>query len=83
MRKVTNQRMEAGRGDILRQSRFALLDRFVPLGSFGGGPGLRCLAVMTVLHYFGRPLFVLLIRYENQLTTLYRRLKRFRSGGRP
>ena len=81
MQKITNKRFEAGRGDILRQGRLALLDRFIPLGNLGGGPGWRCLLVMTVLHYAGRPLFVLLIRYENQLTGLYRRLQEFRSGG--
>jgi len=81
MQKVTDQRLEAGRGDILRQARLALLDRFIPLGNFGGGPGWRCLAVMTVLHYVGRPLFVVLIRYESQLTGLYRRLKGLRGGG--
>jgi len=81
MYKVTHQRLEAGRGDILRQARLALLDRFIPLGNFGGGPGWRCLAVMTVLHYLGRPLFVVLIRYESQLTGLYRRLKNFHNRG--
>ena len=81
MYKVTHRRLEAGRGDILRQARLALLDRFIPLGNFGGGPGWRCLAVMTVLHYLGRPLFIILIRYERQLTGMYRRLKSIRSGG--
>ena len=81
MQKVTDQRLEAGRGDILRQGRLALLDRCIPLGNFGGGPGRRCLIVMTVLHYAGRPLFVVVTRYERQLTRLYRWLKGFRSGG--
>lgn len=80
MQKVANQRLEAGRGDILRLSRLNMLARIVPLGNFAGGPGWRCLATMMVLHYLGRPLFIILVRYETQLTALYRRLKDIRGG---
>lgn len=80
MQKVTNHRLECGRGDILRTGRLALLDGWVPLGNMAGGPGWRCLAVLTVLHYLGKPLFFVLIRYESQLTALYRRLKQSRGG---
>ncbi len=80
MQKITSRRLEAGRGDILRLGRLYLLDRVIPLGNFASGPGWRCLATMTVLHYFGRPLFIILVRYETQLTALYRRLKDIRGG---
>ncbi len=81
MRNVTNKRLESGRGDILRVSRLALLNKWVPLGNWSTGPGLRCCVILSILHYVGQPLFVLLVRYENQLTALYRRLKQ-RNGGR-
>jgi hypothetical protein len=35
---------------------------------------------LAVLHYLGRPLFILLVRYEEQLTALYRRVKEIRGG---
>ncbi len=80
MQKVVNKRLEAGRGDILRLSRLAILNRCIPLGNFAGGPGWKCCATMAVLHYLGKPLFICLIRYENKLTALYRRLKEIREG---
>lgn len=80
MQKITNGRLEAGRGDILRLGRLYLLDRVIPLGNFAGGPGWRCLATMTVLHFIGKPLFIILVRYETQLTAFYRRLKDIRGG---
>ena len=80
MPKIANKSMEGGRGDILRVSRLMILNRFIPLGNFAGGPGWRCCATMAVLHYLGRPLFILLVRYEDQLTALYRRVKEIRGG---
>ncbi len=80
MPKIANKRMESGRGDIFRVSRLTVLNRWIPLGNLAGGPGWRCCATLAVLHYLGRPLFIVLVRYENQLTALYRRLKSVRGG---
>jgi hypothetical protein len=80
MNKVTNSRLEAGRGDILRLGRLMMLDRIVPLGSFAGGPGARSCLILAILHWLGRPLFLLLVRQEDRLTALYRKVKARRGG---
>jgi hypothetical protein len=39
---------------------------------------MKCLVIFSVLHYLGRPLFRVLIRFERQLHSLYRLRERFR-----
>lgn len=55
--------------------------RVIPMGNFSGGAGLRCLLVLLVLHGVGRPVFRVLIRFERQLSSLYRLLERARGRG--
>ena len=59
-----------------RVARLLMFNRIIPLGNLGGGGGVRCLVVLAVLHLFGRPLFTLLIRYEQRLHSLYMFLKK-------
>jgi hypothetical protein len=74
--RVTSPAYEPQRGEIRRIARMAALARVVPIGNIGGGPGLRCLAVLLLLHGLGAPLFRLLIRIEPKLAALHRRLAR-------
>jgi len=74
------ERLDIDDHELLRIGRLYLYSRFIPTGNMGTGPGIRCLAVLYVLHRFGRPLFRLLIRYEDRLTAVYRRLGRLRGG---
>lgn len=67
---------------VLRVFRHQLLARCLPLGNYRGGAGMKCLVIFSVLHYFGRPLFRVLIRYERHLHALYRLRERTRGRGR-
>ncbi len=61
--------------EIGRVSKLYLINRFVPLGNLGGMTRFRELLILTVLHRFGALPFRLLIRYEDPLTRLYKKLK--------
>ena len=74
--RVTDKHYDIGRGELGRISRLFLLNKFVPLGNLGGGPGLRCLLMLFIVHRLGGFLFRLLIFQEERLTRLYIRLRR-------
>lgn len=57
---------------ILRVFRQQVTAKFIPMGNYRGGAGLKCLLVFSVLHYLGKPIFLVLIRFERQLSWLYR-----------
>ena len=61
----------AGNG-ILHIFQHQLTAKCVPMGNYRGGAGFKCLAVLTVLHYLGGPVFYVLIRFERQMSSLYR-----------
>lgn len=55
-----------------------LLSRFLPMGMYRGGAGLKCLLIFTATHYFGRPIFWFVTRFEPQMARLYRLKKRLK-----
>ena len=57
---------------ILRVFRQQVTAKFIPMGNYRGGAGLKCLLVFSVLHYLGKPIFLVLIRFERQLSWLYK-----------
>ena len=61
---------------ISRVLRFNLLNKIVPIGNYRLGTGLKPGLILLVLHWFGRPLFRVLIHYEPFLHRIYQRLKR-------
>ncbi len=63
-------------GGILRTIRLAVFARFIPVGNLAGGPGVRCLLILFILHTFGNPLYRLNARYGEKLQGLKRVLKR-------
>ena len=67
--------------EIGRSGRLFALSRIIPLGNWQGGPGWRCLVILWVSHYYGRILFPILVRYEEQLTRIYKRIQRVRRKG--
>ncbi len=79
MKRVLNQRYDLAGNDLFRLLRTALLARVVPCGNWRGGPGLRCLVVLALLHYAGRPLYVLITRYGERLRPLRQRLARLKT----
>ncbi len=86
MRKTEQIPLLTGRCDlagngILRVFQHQLTAKCVPMGSYKGGAGLKCLVVFTVLHYLGAPIFSVLIRFERQLHGLYRLKQRLSGRG--
>lgn len=73
--QVTEQHYDLGGGEIGRIAKLSLLNKFLPMGNLGGGPGIRSVVVLIVLHGVGKPLFRLLMPYEDRLAALYRRFK--------
>ena len=72
---ITTARFDIGEGEIGRIGRLALLWKIVPFGSYGGGPGWKCVALVFMLHNLGRPFWSIAVRYEARLHTLYNRLR--------
>ena len=79
-RSVLNKRNDLIGSPILRVFRHQMLARCLPLGNYRGGAGFRCLVIFSLLHYLGRPLFGVLVRYERQLNALYRLREKLRQG---
>lgn len=75
-RKLFTTRFDIEGSESLRVTRTLAMSKIVPLGSFDTGPDARCLVVLTILHYFGRPLFWLFVRQEQRMRRVYHLLKR-------
>lgn len=73
--KITTSRFDIGEGEISRVGRLAMLWKIIPFGSYGGGPGWKCVALLFVLHNLGSPFWVVATRYEDRLRALYKRLR--------
>lgn len=53
MKPVLNSRYELMGNEMSRLIKISAIGKFVPIGNLRGGPGGRCLCVLSVLHYFG------------------------------
>jgi hypothetical protein len=62
--------------EIGRSGRLFALSRIVPLGNWAGGPGWRCIVVLWLSHNCGRILFPVFVRYERELSLLFRKIRR-------
>ncbi len=49
-----------------------LLSRVIPLGCYQRGGGIKCLVVLSVTVYFGRPLFWFATRCDRTMSRLQR-----------
>lgn len=78
---VVSRRYDLTGNGIFRTFWQQVHTRVIPMGNFSGGAGLRCLLVLSVLHAVGQPVFRILIRFERQLSALYRLLERVRGKG--
>ena len=69
---LLDKRYDLSGNSMLRVFRQQVTAKIIPMGNYRGGAGLKCLLVFTVLHYLGRPVFFILIRFERQLSRLYK-----------
>ena len=76
MRKLNSPRFDISGNSFFRVLRFSLVNTLFPTGNYRMGTGLRPGLTLLFLHWFGRSLFRLLIRYEPQLHRLYQKLKK-------
>jgi len=63
---------------FFRVFRLNMLNKLVPIGNLRNGTGIKPALVLLCLHWFGRPVFRLLIRYEPLLHKLYLRIGKTR-----
>ena len=71
-RSVVDKQYDLTGNSVVRVFSQQMRSRFIPMGNFRGGAGFRCLTILFILHYFGRPLFQLLIRFERELSYIYK-----------
>ena len=79
MKPVFNSRYELKGYEMSRLIKISAIGKFVPIGNLRGGPGGRCLCVLTLLHYFGYYGYWLRARYGHRLNgikPILRRLKK-------
>lgn len=77
MKRIFNNNYELTGNESLRVCKTYVLSKFIPLGNFRGGPGIRCLLMFIYLHYFSRLMFWFLVRHEHLAMGMYRRLRLF------
>lgn len=78
MKTVVNKRFDLGGNELPRLIKTAIFGKFIPIGNLRGGPGARCLAVLSILHYLGYPLYWFVGRYGSKLHFLKRVVDRLR-----
>ncbi|MBW1636010.1 MAG: hypothetical protein JRC87_05335 [Deltaproteobacteria bacterium] len=78
MKTSLNKNYDLRGVEISRLGKTALFAKIIPVGNLRGGPGIRCLIVLTVLHYFGGVLYWADARYGHRLEPGRRLLSKFR-----
>lgn len=76
MVKLRTPKYDIAGNTIFRVLRFNLFNKIVPIGNYRMGTGLKPGLVLLVLHWFGRPLFRVLIHYEPILHRIYQRFRK-------
>lgn len=82
MKRVLNTRYDLSGNDIARLFRLAAIGKILPLGNLRGGPGLRCLVVLSLLHYLGYPLYYINAKYGDRLSGVRTFIRRIRQRNR-
>jgi len=76
-KKIMSDGYDLTSSPISRVFSHYLLCRFIPMGMYQGGGGLKCLLIFSVTQYFGRPIFWFVTRFEPHMARLYRLKERF------
>ncbi|PHR28325.1 MAG: hypothetical protein COA36_07055 [Desulfotalea sp.] len=79
MKSALNSRFELTGYEMSRLIKISVFGKFVPIGNLRGGPGGRCLCVLSLLHYFGFWGYWLKAKHGHRLNfikPMYRRIKR-------
>ncbi len=76
MGRVRNSRFDISGDGFFRVLRFNLVNKLLPTGNYRMGTGLRPGLTLLFLHWFGKPLFRILIHYEPYLHRIYQRFRK-------
>ena len=76
MNRVKTSRSDISGNSFFRVMRFNLTNMLLPTGNYRMGTGLRPGLTLLFLHWFGRPLFKVLIHYEPYLHRIYQKLRK-------
>ena len=78
MKTSLNKNYDLRGVEISRLGKTALFAKIIPVGNLRGGPGIRCLFVLTVLHYFGGVLYWANAKYGHRLQPVRRLFSQLR-----
>ena len=70
--KIMNKGYDLTSNPLHRVFAQYLLSRIIPLGCYQRGGGLKCLLVLSVSSYFGRPIFWFVTKFERSVARLQR-----------
>ena len=76
MGRVRSKKYDISGNGFFRVVRFNMVNKLLPTGNYRLGTGLRPGLTLLVLHWFGQPLFRILIHFEPYLHRIYQRLRR-------
>ncbi|MBL8498185.1 hypothetical protein ABF87_04360 [Nitrosomonas sp. JL21] len=70
MSKVLKKNYDLQGLEIFRVVKIALISKILPIGNFATGPGVRFLIILSLLHHFGYPIYLLLARFGQRVNIL-------------
>jgi hypothetical protein len=76
-KKIMDKGYDLTSSPISRVFSHYLLSRFIPMGMYHGGGGLKCLFIFSVAHHCGRPIFWFVTRFEPHMVRFYKLKERF------
>ncbi len=71
-KKIMNKGFDLTSNPLRRVFGNYLLSRFIPLGYYQSGGGMKCLFVLSLSSYFGCPVYWLASRFERTMMRLQR-----------
>lgn len=78
MDRVRNNSHDISGNRFFRVIRLNLFNKLFATGNYRHGTGFKPGLVLLILHWFGRPLFRILIRYEPYLHRIYQSIGNIR-----
>jgi hypothetical protein len=74
--KITDQDYQPAGLEVTRMVRLVLLDKLIPMGRWGGGPGKKPLLILWLNHKLGRWVMPLAMRHELRIHQFLNRIRR-------
>lgn len=76
MRTIRTSKFDISGNSFFRVFKSNILNKLIAVGKFRMGTGFKPGLVLLFLHWFGRPLFRMLIHFEPYLHRLYQKIRR-------